>query len=155
MVDFGKKNSYDIILGRPFMRQLKMVQDWGYDYIYLRQQDATTRISLKDHSYRDVMKTSVEDFDSATPNESDVPTWLCQKKEIWMCKASDCSDFDEKEAALDRALGDEAYMPEPFREHMFEPNEWTQILATLDVCVNEVIPTKFCDEMAMTLSHIT
>lgn len=35
MVDFGKKPNYEIILGRPFMRQLKMIQDWGYNYIYL------------------------------------------------------------------------------------------------------------------------
>ena len=27
VVDFGTKNNYDVILGRPFMRQLKMVQD--------------------------------------------------------------------------------------------------------------------------------
>ena len=70
IVNFGKKNNYDIILGRLFMRKLKMVQDWGYEYIYLRHTDYTTRINLKDHSYRDVMKTPVENFDSATPNES-------------------------------------------------------------------------------------
>ena len=63
IVDFGKKNNYDIILGRPFMSQLKMVQDWGYDYIYLRHMETTTRINLKDHSYRDVMRTRVEDFE--------------------------------------------------------------------------------------------
>ena len=27
VVDFGKKPNYEIILGRPFMRQLKMIQD--------------------------------------------------------------------------------------------------------------------------------
>ena len=27
IVDFGKKPNYEIILGRPFMRQLKMIQD--------------------------------------------------------------------------------------------------------------------------------
>ena len=36
IVDFGKSPNYDIILGRPFMRQLKMIQDWGFNYIYLR-----------------------------------------------------------------------------------------------------------------------
>ena len=76
------------------------------------------------------------------PNESDAIAWLCQKKEIWMCGVSDCSDFDRNKQALGRVLKDEAYVP----EHMFEPNEWNQILATLDVCVNEVTPTKFCDE---------
>ena len=32
-----------------------------------------------------------------------------------------------------------------------EPLEWTQILATLDMCVNKVIPIKFCDENGLDL----
>ena len=36
IVDFGQDPNYEIILGRPFMRQLKVIQDWGYDYLYLR-----------------------------------------------------------------------------------------------------------------------
>ena len=35
VVDLGTKPNYEIVLGRPFMRQLKMIQDWGYNYIYL------------------------------------------------------------------------------------------------------------------------
>ena len=35
-VDFGKSLNYEIILGHPFMRQLKMIQDWAFNYIYLR-----------------------------------------------------------------------------------------------------------------------
>ena len=27
--------SYEVILGRPFMRQFQMIQDWGYNYLYL------------------------------------------------------------------------------------------------------------------------
>ena len=50
VVDFGKSPNYDIILGRPFMRQLKIIQDWGFNYIYLRQNEAITRINLLDHS---------------------------------------------------------------------------------------------------------
>lgn len=42
VVDFGTKNNYDVILGRSFMHQLKMVQDWGYDYIYLRHMGNVT-----------------------------------------------------------------------------------------------------------------
>ena len=49
IVDFGKSPNYDIILGRPFMRQLKMIQDWGFNYIYLRQPQAVTRINLSNH----------------------------------------------------------------------------------------------------------
>ncbi|MCO5601140.1 hypothetical protein L7F22_055259 [Adiantum nelumboides] len=41
---------------------------------------------------------------------------------------------------------DDAYIPEPFLEHLFEPFGWTQILSTLDICVNELTPTKFCDD---------
>ena len=32
VVDFGKKPNYEIILGCPFMHQLKMIQDWGYNF---------------------------------------------------------------------------------------------------------------------------
>ena len=66
MMDFGKKPNYEIILGRPFMRQLKMIQDWGYNYIYLRHAHATTCIDLKDHSYKDVAHTPVRDMISRT-----------------------------------------------------------------------------------------
>ena len=66
VVDFGTSPNYEIILGRPFMRQLKMIQDWGFNYIYLRQNEAITRINLLDHSYRDVARTPIEDYESAT-----------------------------------------------------------------------------------------
>ena len=62
IVDFGKSPNYDIILGHPFMRQLKMIQDWGFNYIYLRQPHAVTRINLGNHSYRDVARTPVGGF---------------------------------------------------------------------------------------------
>lgn len=59
------------------MRQLKMIQDWGFNYIYLRQQEAITRINLTDHAYRDVGRTPVEDFDSATKTaKSSMPSWV-------------------------------------------------------------------------------
>ena len=35
IVDFGKNTNYEVILGCPFMRQFQMVQDWGYNYLYL------------------------------------------------------------------------------------------------------------------------
>ena len=63
VVDFGKKPNYEIILGRPFMRQLKMIQDWGYNYLYLRHTNATTRIDMRYHSFRDVViNTPVRDY---------------------------------------------------------------------------------------------
>ena len=76
------------------MRQLKMVQDWGYDYIYLRHIETTTRINLKDHSYCDVMmRTPVEDFESATQRSSEGFTWKSKPQAIWMCGASDCESL--------------------------------------------------------------
>ena len=30
IVDFGQDPSYEVILGRPFMRQLQVIQDWGF-----------------------------------------------------------------------------------------------------------------------------
>ena len=66
MVDFGTSPNYKIILGRSFMRQLKMIQDWGFNYIYLRPNEAITRISLLDLSYRDVARTLIEDYEPTT-----------------------------------------------------------------------------------------
>ena len=75
VVDFGKNPNFDIILGRPFIRQLKMVQDWGFNYLYLRQESSVTRVKLKDHSSRDVARTSIKDFDIKTMVQTN-PSWL-------------------------------------------------------------------------------
>ena len=44
IVEFGQDPNYKLILGRPFMRQLRVIQDWDTDFIYLRHDDVTTRI---------------------------------------------------------------------------------------------------------------
>ncbi|RYA40215.1 hypothetical protein DD606_25715 [Enterobacter cloacae complex sp. GF14B] len=147
IVDFNKKNNYEIILGRPFMRQLKMVHDWGYDHIYLRHGETTTKIHLKDHSYKDVNQTPVEEFDSATVAGSELPAWLGQPKELWMCGASHCGSLRREECVLERAIEDKEYIPKPFPEDALEPLEWEHILATLDVCTITDSPiTKVCDK---------
>ena len=62
-----------------------------------------------------------------------------------MCGASKNGDQKEKEKEKERSeLND--YIPEPFPEHKFEPLGWNDVLATVTICVNEVIPTLFCDE---------
>ena len=66
IVDFGESTNYEVILGRPFMRQFKMLQDWGFDYLYLRQETSVTRVNLKNHSYRNVIALPVEEFDFAS-----------------------------------------------------------------------------------------
>ena len=64
IVDFGQDTNYEVILGRPFMQQLRVIQDWGFDYLYLRHDDITTRVNLIDHTYRDIVKTPIDDLDS-------------------------------------------------------------------------------------------
>ena len=54
--------------------------------------------------------------------------------------------YSKKQCALNRDAPDDAYIPVPFPEDEFKPVEWRGILATLDVCVNEMTPTVFCDE---------
>ena len=91
VVDFGKSPKFDIILGQPFMqRQLKMIQDWGSNYVYLRQPKAITRINLIDHSYQDVTKTPVEEFEAISlGDESDVPSWVNSRSHKWKSGNSD------------------------------------------------------------------
>lgn len=123
------------------MRQLKMIQDWGFNYIYLCQ--AITRINLADHSYKDVARTPIEDFKSATlSKKSTKPYWVQSNSQLWMCGASDRqNDQNCKESSVD-----EAYILEPFPNDQFVPDAWMDVLVTVDVCVNETSPTVFCDE---------
>ena len=97
-------------------------------------------MNLKDHSYRDVAKTPIEDFESETTTP---PSWLGRSNQLWMCGASDNEEEHPESGDEGRS---ETYVPEPFPEKEFEPHGWSDILATLDVCTNEVTPTMFCDE---------
>ena len=89
----------------------------------------------------------MEDFDSATAEESSLTSWLRSKQaDLWACGASECNSQDKQEWKGDRSYEDSDYVPEPFPEEQLEPLERIQILATLDVCANETTPTKFCDD---------
>ena len=59
-----------------------------------------------------------------------------------MCEASE-GEIDEKDVGPKL---DEDYILEPFPNDQFIPDAWQDVLATMDVCVNEVTPTVFCDE---------
>ena len=74
MVHFGRRIAYDIILGIPFTRQIKMIQDWGNNHLYLRHANAITRVSTVDHSYKDVRETPIRDYDTIT-SQPEAPTW--------------------------------------------------------------------------------
>ena len=82
MVDFGTKIAYNIILGRPFMRQLKIIQDWGSNHLYLRHANTITRVSTIDHTYKDVIEAPIREYDSNTTTKSRTPA------KLWMCGAS-------------------------------------------------------------------
>ena len=68
------------------MRQLMVIQYWAFNYLYLRHDEVITRVNLKDHSYQDVTKTLVEEFESASSDftqeiffdeTSKIGAWIC------------------------------------------------------------------------------
>ena len=69
------------------MCQLRMIQDWGYNYLYLHHEMAITRVNLKNHSYRDVMHTPVEEFDLALSEYSNSYNEE-HHENLWICGAS-------------------------------------------------------------------
>ena len=88
IVDFGVNTNYKIILGQTFMCQFKMLQDWGFDYLYLRQETSITRVNLKNHSYRNVTALPIEEFYLAS-SEASLPTKPSEDAQnLWMCNAS-------------------------------------------------------------------
>lgn len=124
------------------MRQFQMIQDWGYNYLYLRHEGVITRVNLKNHEYRDVTYSPIEEFDSASSKERENSTG--QGKELWICGASS-RGFQSERAILDRVMIDEAYSPLPFPEHLIDPQEWIHVLATLIVSAL-LKQTKFYDK---------
>ena len=142
IVDFGRNTNYEVILGRPFMRQFRMIQDWGYNYLYLRHESAVTRVNLRNHRYRDVTKSPVEEFNSGSSDETE-STLSVDKAGLWVCGTS-CKNLKPEDVVIDRSVTDEAYVPLPFPEHLIDPQEWIHVLATLSICA---LPkqTQFCD----------
>ena len=94
-----------------------MIQDWGFNYIYLRQDTSITRVNMRDHSFRDVAKTPVEDFESATISYSK-PSLIGQPTHLWMCGTSKNGDQKEKEKERSE-LND--YILEPMQNTNLNP----------------------------------
>ena len=61
-----------------------------------------------------------------------------------MCKVSKYGSL--KEEKNKREPSDKYYILEPFLEDQFEPMKWYHVSTTMDVCTNEIVPTKFCDK---------
>ena len=142
IVDFGRNTNYEVILGRPFMRQFRMIQDWGYNYLYLRHKSVVTQVNLRNHRYRDVTKSPVEEFDSGSSDEME-STLSVEKAGLWICGTS-CKNLKPEDVVIDRSVTDEAYVTLPFLKHLIDPQEWIHVLATLSICA---LPkqTQFCD----------
>ena len=91
----------------------------------------------------DVAQTPIEDFESATLSEkSTKPSWVQSNSQIWMCGAL----VKENEQNHKELSVDEAYILEPFPNDQFVPDGWMDVLATVDICVNETCPTVLCDD---------
>ena len=84
-----------------------MIQDLGYNYIYLRHPNATTRIDLRDHSYKDVVYTPVRAMVSTIAHEDLVPLWLVNGRLLWLSEAIN-------ESGRDKNASSSNYILEPF-----------------------------------------
>ena len=135
IVDFGQDPNYELILGRPFMRQRRVIQDWDTDFIYLRHDDVMTRINLLDHTYRDVARTPIDEFDSfssgLSPNGSTKSKYL---DTAWILQEHTDEQLARCAKEMDRLIMDEAYVLVPFPEDVIDAHEWMHILSTMDVC---------------------
>ena len=120
-----------------------MVQDWGFDYIYLRHECALTRVNLKNHTYRDVTHMPMEEFDSGLSECSMEDSEQANNPNLWLCGASKSSIQTDGSQWCKEVLN-EYYMPCPFFEDLMEPLEWIHSLATLDTSVVRS-GAKFCD----------
>ena len=87
VVDFGPKTNYEIILGCTFMRQMLVVQDWGYNHLYLRHKNAIVRVNLDNHTYRDVTKSPIEDVDTTSYElNKELSSLETQEEGAWLCE---------------------------------------------------------------------
>ena len=97
---------------------------------------------MRDHSFGDVARTPMEDFELATTSYVK-PSWIGKSTHLWMCGAS--KNGNKKEWEVKESVPDN-YIPKPFLEHKFEPLVQMDVLATVTVSTNDVNPTLFCDK---------
>ena len=68
-----------------------MTQDWGSNQIYLKGKHEAIRIDTIDHSYFDVAKIPLVDYDTQTSRNSKLLAWKQAKAQFWMCGALVCN----------------------------------------------------------------
>ena len=118
-----------------------MIQDCGFDYLYLCHDHVITTINLKNHSYRDVTYSPVEEFDSMTSAQTE----CMQAKSLKNIQQLEPIPEDDSSEIIPRGVYDDYYMPDlnPVDSDLEE--EWMHVLATVDSC-DAKISTKFCDD---------
>ena len=121
-----------------------MVQDCGYDYIYLRHECASTRMNLNNHSYRDVTLMPMEEFDSESFECSTESIEQANNPNLWLCGASK-SSMQTDDSQWHREVEKEDYIPCPFLETLMEHVEWMHYLITLDTTITRP-GSKFYDK---------
>ena len=94
-----------------------MIQDWGYNYLYLRHNGVTTRVNLQNNQYTDVTYSLIKEFDSTLPKDSN--QIFGKGKELWMCSTS-CIGLKPEDVVHDKVITDEAYIPMHFLEHLID-----------------------------------
>ena len=123
------------------MRQTMMIQDWGFDYLYVRHDHVITRINLKNHSYRDVTYSPVEEFDSMTSAQTD----YMHAKSLKNIQQLESIPEDDSSKIIPRGVYDDYYMSDLSPVDLDLEEEWMHVLATVDAC-DAKIGTKFCDD---------
>ena len=98
---------------RPFMRQMLVVQDWGYNRLYLRHKNAIVRVNLDDHTYRDVAKSPIEDVDTTSYElNKELSSTETQEEGAWLCEIYEHAFMQENVKMVENLELDEAYMPQ-------------------------------------------
>ena len=147
IVDFDLETNYEIILRRPFMRQTLVVQDWGYNCLYLRHHNAILQVNLDDHSYRDVTKSPIEDMDTSSYEPiRDITSEETQEEGAWLCDVYEHASIKDDIMLAKHLEMDEAYMPQPPLTDRIEEHVWMQVLSTIDVSALSK-GTRFCNEL--------
>ncbi|KAH7298234.1 hypothetical protein KP509_25G033000 [Ceratopteris richardii] len=118
--DFSKNQAYEMILERPFMRKLQVVQDWGTNSLYLQHLGVTTKVNLKDYSHRDVPPIQWNPIHRAKDDTESVHSlgsgslWMHEDTHLWMCKVAVEEEKREKAREIGakethRSIQDPAY----------------------------------------------
>ena len=136
------------------MRQMLVVQDWGYNCLYLRHKNAIVRVNLDDHTYRDVTKSPIEDADTTSYElNKELSSTETQEEGAWLCEIYEHASMQENVKLVEDLERDEAYMPQQISNDKIEEHVWMQVLSTIDVSALSR-GTCFCNELGYDIEPI-